>query len=138
MPTYAGRYLNLAKQTKSDSMYKLSERYEAGLNDIMGRYIGTMKIGDEEKIITGYGLLLKLRYAEDIEERRNIISSIKPFRKDGIDPILEELKTLRLINEDFSLTDNGEKAVEEAIEENEKVAFEELRRDTEGDGDLLK
>jgi len=135
MPTYARRYLNLAKQTKSDSMYKL----EARLNNLMEIYVGTMKIGKEkEKIITGYGLLLKLRDAEDIEERRNIISSIKPFREDGIDPILKELKNLRLIKEDFSLTDNGEKAVEEAIKENEKVAFEELRRYTEGDGDLLK
>jgi len=138
MPTYADRYLNLAKQTKSDSMYELSERYKARLNDIMERYVGTMKIDNEEKIITGYGLLLKLRYTEDIEERRNIISSIKPFRKDGIAPTLEELKALRLINKDFSLTDKGEKAVEEAIEENKKVAFEELQRDTEGDGDLLK
>jgi len=133
MPTYARRYLNLAKQTKSDSMYKLSGRYETRLNDLMEIYVGTMKIGKEEKemIITGYGLLLKLRYAKDPGERINIINSIKPFREDGIDPILEELKTLRLINEDFSLTDNGEKAVEEAIEENEKVAFEELRRYTE-------
>ena len=133
MPTYARRYLNLEKQTKSDSMYKPSEKYEARLNDIMERYVGTIKIGKEEKekIITGYGLLSILRDTKDIK-------GIKPFREDGIDPILKELKNLRLIKEDFSLTDNGEKAVEEAIEENEKVAFKELQRYTEGDGDLLK
>jgi len=73
------------------------------------------------KIITGYGLLL-------------ILDSIKPFRKDGIKQILEDFKSLGLINDDLSLTDKGKKA----IEENEKVAFEELPRYTEGDGDLLK
>jgi len=139
MPTYARRYLNLAKQTKSDSMYRLSGRYEARLNDFMKIYVGTMKSKEEkEMIITGYGLLLKLRYAKDPGERINIINSIKPFREDGIDPILKELKTLGLINDDLSLTERGEKAVEEAIEENEKVAFEELPRYTGGDGDLLK
>jgi len=132
MPTYARRYLNLAKQTKSDSMYKL----EARLNNIMEIYVGTMKIGKEEKemIITGYGLLSKLTDTKDIEERRNIIKSIKPFREDGIDPILEKLKNLGLIKDDLSLTDKGKKA----IEENKKVAFKELQRYTEGDGDLLK
>jgi len=116
MSTYARRYLNLEKQTKSDSMYKPSEKYEARLNDIMERYVGKVKIGDEEKIITGYGLLLILRDAY------------------GIKPILEDFKSLGLINDDLSLTDKGKKA----IEENKKVAFEELQRDTEGDGDLLK
>ena len=130
MPTYAGRYLNLAKQTKSDSMYKL----EARLNDIMEIYVGTMKIGSEEKIITGYGMLSKLTDTKDVEERRNIINSIKPFRGDGIAPILEELKTLGLINDDLSLTDKGKKA----IEENEKVTFKELQRYRKGDDDLLK
>ena len=134
MPTYARRYLNLAKQTKSDSMYKLSGRYEARLNDIMERYVGTIKIGKEEKekIITGYGLLSILRDTKDIK-------GIKPFREDGIDPILKELKSLGLINDendDLSLTDKGKKVIKE--NENKKVPFKELRRDTEGDGDLLK
>jgi len=56
-------------------MYRLSGRYETRLNDIMEIYVSTMKIGNEEKIITGYGLLLKLRDTEDIKD------SIKPLEK---------------------------------------------------------